>query len=126
MFRKKKPMPNTPPHIAEQAEKIAQLSPIIQDLDDHIAKNHLEPGEKLIFRLLRHSYVNDIRLDLRITPLAEHMKTSLDNPSLLYQFRHETGKALVTWFFIFLGVNIIYSILEQALGLADLIKVLLP
>ena len=122
----RKSMPHTPPHIAEQAEKIAQSHLVIQDLDDHIANNHLTDSEKLFFRFFRHLYVNDIRLDLRIKPLADHMRESVENPSLLYQFRHETGKALATWLLILLGVNVFYSILEQALGIDGLIKALLP
>ena len=123
---KGKEMPNTPPHIAEQAEKIALTHPVIQDLDDHIEHNHLEQGEKLVFRLLRHTYVNDIRFDLRLAPLTEQTKKCKDNPSLLYQFRHETGKAIAVWAMILLGANILYSILEQAFGLGELIKTLLP
>ena len=114
------------PHIAEQAETLARSHLVIQDLDEHIANNHLEPGEKLVFRLLRHNYVNDIRFDLRLKPVTEHAEECRKNPSLLYAFRNETGKVIGLWALMVMLSGIVYSILEHVLGVRGLIEALLP
>lgn len=100
-MKKGKGMPfDTEEHIAERAEKIAKTHIVIQDLDKYIEENHLEPSESLILRLLRKTYVNDIRFDLRIKPIAEHTIECQKNPSLLWYFRNKTGSALTAIFLI--------------------------
>ena len=124
---KRKDMPQTSTaHIAEQAEKIARTHVVIQDLDDHLANNNLEEGEKLVFRLLRNSYVDGIRFDLRLEPLSKHAVECQKNPSLIYSFRNDTGKTIGIVSTLLIGSYVFLRVIELLFGLEMLIKPLFP
>ena len=127
MTKRKKDMQfDTEEHIAERAEKIARTHIVIQDLDKYIEKNNLPPSESLTLRLLRKNYVNDIRFDLRVKPLAEHSKECGENPSLLWLFRNKTLKTLTTLFLVMGGFYFFFRIIEIMTGLEGILKLLTP
>ena len=104
------------------AETIMQDDFIIQEIDEHLEKNELEPLERLSLRVMKYNRIDVLQVKDDVEPLKEFIKC----PSLSYRFKHETGKVLLEWVFILGASYFMFRVVEILTGLEGLLKLLAP
>lgn len=94
-------------------------NPLVQELDEYIAKNNLPPTEKLLLRLAKHNYVLGIQIKEDVMPMKK-------SPSLIHLFKTKPMATIGMVLSISFPLYIFFEILRNALGLETLIKALVP
>ena len=107
-------------------EQIIEETIILQEIDDHIEKNNLSPLDKLSLRVMKHIYIKGEQNQDDIQIIAKSSKLCNDNPSLVYYFRHETVRFLLTSMSVFLFFYVIASAIESVVGLESILKAWIP
>ena len=107
--------------MCQTPEQIADSNLTIQEIDDYLDRNELSAQEKLMLRVMRHNMITGIQIQQDIQPISKALDDTKKNPSLLYKFRHDTGKVIAGWMFVFGATYVVYRFLEIIVGLEAII-----
>ena len=102
---------------------------IVQEIDDYIEQNNLEPIEKLTLRVLKHTYVKNVQIQEDMTEVKSHAKECQENPSLLKIYRDKPKqffKGVISFIFGIGLIHFFFRVVEIVSGLEGLLKALLP
>jgi len=100
---------------------------VLQELDDFMEENHIDPALKFILRLQRRNFLTTEQIKDDLVPVAAHAKVCKDNPSIIWCFRNKTLVTVTTVSGISFFVIILYRIVEYFVGFGDLVaKFLVP
>lgn len=96
---------------------IMQNDIIIQEIDDHIAENNLEPLEKLMLRVAKHNYAKSIQIQEDVEVVADGFKKHCEDKDL-----HTAKGILVNSKVVFWFVTLVILIASIVTYLPELIS----
>lgn len=105
---------------------ITQQNVVLQEVDDFIAENSIDPAIKLLLRMGRRNFVTTEQVKDVQEVVVRKVDVLEKNPSLIYLFRTETKKTLATGGLVLGGAYFIYHILEAMFGLESFITSWIP
>lgn len=91
--------------------------PIIQDIDEHIARNHLDPLDKLMLRVMKHNYAKSIQIEESVGEFsADFLKHVDDKECHTPKGIILRGPVIVWAIFIMILISTVITYLPEHVG----------
>lgn len=99
-----------------------QNDPLVQELQDYIDANNLQPTEKLLLRMAKHSYIQGIQIKEDVKILTQHDQS----PSVTRLFKEKPMQTSGMIFTVGLAIYAVLEIINHTLGFEEVLKMILP
>lgn len=107
-------------------EEIKQDNIILQEVDEFISENNIDPVQKLILRVVRRNFIATEQIKDDQEPLLDFLEDSKESPSIIWLLKNQPQSTMAVLFSVFSFLYVTAHIIEHFLGFEAILKAWIP